>query len=121
MSLKPKGQVVRVSGLPLPEDNTPDEQLIDSLKQILQENSSDREVNELKLFEGVKIRIVPSCERESERVALVDFYNGLPEFLSDPLGSHTLQMNDSYLSLDRHFHGFTQLYTPKAGEPVTAE
>jgi hypothetical protein len=58
-------------------------------------------------------------------VALVEFHRGIPAFLSelaaDPLGDWQVEMGDTDINFDRHFFGFTQLYTPKPDMPVTAE
>ena len=70
--------------------------------------------------------IVPSCyDCERERAALVDFRGGVPDFLSElvanPLGDWQMEMDDTDINFDCHFFGFTQLYTPAPGKPVTAE
>lgn len=60
-----------------------------------------------------------------KKVALVEFYGGVPAFLSElttnPLGDWQVEMGDTDISFDQHFFGFTQLYTPKPDAPVTAE
>ena len=62
-----------------------------------------------------QVSIVPSCERQGENEALVDF-NSFPDFLSnlilDPLASWQVHVDGEDLSFDRHFIGFTQLYEP---------
>lgn len=69
---------------------------------------------------------MPSCyDDEQERVALVEFCGGVPEVLSEleanPLGDWQVEMGGTDISFDRHFFGFTQLYTPKPDAPITAE
>ena len=70
---------------------------------------------------------MPSCyNNEQDRVALVEFRGGVPDFLSelvaDPLRDWQVEMDDDVdISFDQHFFGFTQLYTPKSDAPVTAE
>jgi len=60
-----------------------------------------------------------------ESVALVDFRNWVPNFLSAMMENQPedpgwqAQMGSKDLNFDCHFFGFTQLYEPK--EPVTAD
>ena len=76
----------------------------------------------------VKTVVLPSCydeKQEYERVALVEFHGGVPQFLSElmvnPLGDWQVEMDDTDINFDRHFFGFTQLYTPEPGAPISAE
>lgn len=74
----------------------------------------------------VNTAIGPSCyDNEQERVALVEFRGGVPEFLSEleanPLGDWQVEMGNTDISFDRHFFRFTELYAPKPDAPVIAE
>jgi hypothetical protein len=55
---------------------------------------------------------------------LIEFYGGLPAFLSElmanPLDDWQVEMGDTDISFDRHSFGLTQLYTPKLRLPATA-
>jgi hypothetical protein len=113
-----KGPVFRVTGL-LAEQ--PDEELNTNLRAAIGDNLSDEEISQL----GFTITVIPSCYNDLERVALVEFYGGVPGFLSDlvvnPLDDWAIEMGDIDINFDQHFLGFTQLYTPKPDAPVTAE
>lgn len=113
-----KGPVFRVTGLP---GSQPDDELATSLKAAIDENLAEEEQTKL----AASIAIVPSCYTHDEKVALVEFHGGVPTFLSglmdNPLEEWQLEMGDTDISFDQHFFGFTQLYTPKADSPVTAE
>jgi hypothetical protein len=119
MASKRKGPVFRVTGLAaLQSDDT----LNESLKAAIDDNLSEEEKSKL----GVSTVIVPSCyDHEQERVALVEFHGGVPMFLAEllanPLGDWQVEMGDEDINFDCHFFGFTQMYTPKADAPVTAE
>jgi hypothetical protein len=56
---------------------------------------------------------------------LVEFRGGVPKFLSElvahPLKDWQMVMGDVDINFDCNFFGFTQLYAPRPGEPVTAE
>jgi hypothetical protein len=100
----------------------PDEDLRASLQKTLNENFTDEERSQIK----TEITIVPSCyDPDRERVALVQFRGGVPQFLSEltlnRLGDWQVETEDSDISIDCHFFGFTQLYTPDGKEPVIAE
>lgn len=73
----------------------------------------------------IKVEIVPSCYDNEERVALVEFRDRVPAFLSgltaNPLGARQVEMDNMDISFDQHFLGFTQLYTPKLDVRVTAD
>ncbi|KAJ4190506.1 hypothetical protein NW767_011334 [Fusarium falciforme] len=114
-----KGPVFRVTGLPALQ---PDDELNTALKTVIGDNLSDEEISQL----NITTAIVPSCyNNEQDRVALVEFRGGVPDFLSElvanPLGDWQVEMDDVDISFDQHFFGFTQLYTPKSDAPVTAE
>lgn len=119
MSPRKKGPVFRVTGLPALQ---PDDELNTALKTVIGDNLSDEEKSQL----NITTAIVPSCHNnEQERIALVEFRGGVPDFLSElvenPLGDWQVEMDDVDISFDQHFFGFTQLYTPKSDAPVTAE
>lgn len=113
-----KGTVFRVRGLPASQ---PDDDLKEALKAVIHDNLAKNERSEL----TVNVAIVPSCYENDERVALVEFYGGVPAFLSgltaNPLDDWQVEMGDEDISFDRNFFGFTQLYTPKPDSPATAE
>ncbi|KAM5358060.1 hypothetical protein ACJZ2D_015635 [Fusarium nematophilum] len=119
MAPRKKGPVFRVTGLPASQ---PDDELNTALKTVIDDSLSDEEKSQL----NITTAIVPSCyNNEQDRVALVEFRGGVPDFLSDlvanPLGDWQVEMDDVDISFDQHFFGFTQLYTPKSDAPVTAE
>lgn len=109
----------RVTGL---ANTQPDNLLDTELKAAIHGNLLEEE----KLRIQVITVIVPSCyDEEQERVALVNFRGGVPKFLSElitnPLGDWQIEMDYTDISFDRQFLGFTQLYVPESGVPVTAE
>ena len=119
MAARKKSLVFRITGL---RASQPDDSLNISLKAAIDDNLSEEEKSKL----HVSAAIVPSCyNNEQKRVALVEFHGGVPTFLSEltdnPLGEWQIEMGDTDISFDRHFFGFTQLYTPKPDAPVTAE
>jgi len=115
--VRTKSPVFRVTGLPASQ---PDDELAASLKAAI-DNLAEEEQSKLTL----SIAIAPSCNSHDEKVALVEFHGGAPAFFSEltdnPLGDWQVKMSDTDISFDQHFFGFTQLYTPKADSPVTAE
>jgi hypothetical protein len=118
MPSKKKGPVFRVTGLPA---DRPDPELNIALRTAIGENLSDEEKPRL----GFTMTIVPSCYNDLERVALVEFHDGVPGFLSnlvvDPLENWQVEMDDEDISFHQHFLGFTQLYIIKSDAPVTAD
>ncbi|KAH8689250.1 hypothetical protein GQ44DRAFT_637548 [Phaeosphaeriaceae sp. PMI808] len=119
MAARKKGPVFRVTGLPASQ---PDDALNATLKATIEDNLSEEEKSKLR----VDTVIVPSCyDNEQERVALVEFHGGVPDFLSelvaDPLADWQVEMGDIDISFDCHFFGFTQLYAPKLDAPVAAD
>ena len=113
-----KGPVFRVTGLPASQ---PDDELTLSLKAAIDDNLAEEERQK----QTASIAIAPSCYDDDEKVALVEFHGGAPAFLSrlkdNPLGDWQVEMGDMDINFDKHFFGFTQLYTPKADSQVTAE
>ncbi|UKZ61236.1 uncharacterized protein TrAtP1_002504 [Trichoderma atroviride] len=111
-----KNLVFRVTGLPASQTN-------DALVDFIRDNLlKGEEQSQLK----VTASIVPSCSNNGqERVALVEFDGRVPDFLSalvaNPLEDWQVEMGDVDIDFDQHFFGLTQLYTPKADKPVTAD
>jgi hypothetical protein len=119
MTTKTKNVVFRITGLPASQ---PDDELKAALAAAIKDHLSVEEQSALE----VRAAIVPSCyDHDGERVALVDIRGEVPAFLSaltvDPLASWQVEMGNADVNFDRHFFGFTQLYTPKADTSVTAE
>lgn len=110
--------VYRVTGL---STERPDDALKSELLSTITGELTGEE-SELK----VVVDIVPSCyDPEQEKVALVEFRGRVPTFLceleKDTLEDWQVEMGDTDVSFDRHFFGFTQMYTPKPEEPIIAE
>ncbi|OKP09888.1 hypothetical protein PENSUB_4719 [Penicillium subrubescens] len=101
-----KLHVFRVTGL-LRE--LPDEDLKTAVQEALNDNFTHDE----------------SKSSDTQRVALVQFGGGVPQFLHElrvnPLGDSQIEMGDEDINFDCHFFGFTQLYTTDDKEPVVAE
>lgn len=112
--------IFRVTGLTTTQ---PADVLDAELKAAIHSNLLEEERTVIKITTVV----LPSCyDEESERVALVEFCGGVPDFLSElvvnPLGDWQVEMDDDNdISFDRHFFGFTQLYSPKPDVPIAAE
>lgn len=117
MAAKNKGAVFRISGLLARKS---DEAVEIDLRRIITENLSDVEAK----FRFTTA-IVPSCNDDARRVALVEFHDGVPKFLhalmANPLGGWQIGTSHGDINFDRHFFGFTQLYTPNPKTPITAE
>jgi hypothetical protein len=118
MAARNKGTVFRVTGLPALQ---PDDELKAALKAAIDDNLAEDEQSK----PAPNTVIVPSCYDNDEKFALVEFYGGVPAFLSElmanPQGDWQVEMGDTDISFDQHFFGFTQLYTPKLDSPATAE
>jgi hypothetical protein len=111
--------VCRVTGLP---SGQPDDETIAALKRTIDDNLLEKE----KGSDSPIIGLVPSCYKDGRtRVGLVEFKSGIPDFLSDltsnPLGEWSMEMEDTDITFDRHFFGFTQLYATRPGHAITAE
>ncbi|KAL7796270.1 hypothetical protein V8C43DRAFT_304161 [Trichoderma afarasin] len=111
-----KNLVFRVTGLPASQTN---DALVDFIRQNLLKGEEQSQSK-------VTASIVPSCSNnKQETVALVEFGGRVPDFLSaldaNPLEDWQVEMGDVDINFDQHFFGFTQLYTPKADKPVTAD
>ena len=108
MGAKRQITVVRAMGFP----TTDHEEANAMLRKLIEAELTQNETENSKF----KITIVPSCVEGSNPVGLIDFDHGLPTFLSglndDPLSEYQIEIDDTdeYLSFDKHFHGFTQLY-----------
>jgi len=119
MASQRKSHVFRVTGL---SRALPDEELETALQKALNDNFNDDERSYIK----AEITVLPSCyESDTQRVALVHFRGGVPEFLGElkvnPLRDWQVEMGDDDINFDCHFFGFTQLYAPDEQEPVIAE
>jgi hypothetical protein len=113
-----KSIVFRVTGFPA---GRTDDQLTERLISVIKENFREEERGRV-----AKVVLVPSCQNDGETsVALVEFVGDIPHFLSglaeNPLADLSLEMDDTDITFDRHFFGFTQLYATEPGEPVVAE
>jgi hypothetical protein len=115
-----KSTVFRVTGLPADKS---DKTLRSSLKRFIRKNLLNEEKSKTK----VDIDIVPSCLHYDEKVALVEFPGGTPNFLSglaknpDPKSTWDSEVGGTDISFDCGFLGFTQLYVPDPTKSVTAE
>lgn len=114
-----KSTVFRVTGFATTQ---PDDELDVLLQAAIRTNLLEKEKLEIQ----VTTSIVPSCYDEQERVALVDFRGGVPKFLSglaaNPLEEWQVELDDDTdISFDRHFFGFTQLFAPRPEVPTAAE
>ena len=118
MAARKKGPVFRVTGL---SASQPDDKLAASLETTIGEVLTEDGDSKL----TVHLEIVPSCYDKDKKVALVEFRGGDPAFLAEltdkPLNEYQLEMDTTDISFDRHFFGFTQLYTPKADASTTAD
>jgi hypothetical protein len=127
MVARKKGVVFRVSGLPASRS---DDELKETLKFAIEDNLEADEQSKLTFHAA----IVPSCYGNGEKVALVEFGSGVPAFLSklmvnplddpahNPPDDWQIELDDDTdISFDKNFFGFTQLYAPNPGLPVTAE
>jgi hypothetical protein len=114
-----KSTVFRVTGLPA---GRTDHQLSERLKSVIEENLQEEERGQA----DAKVALVPSCRNDGRTsVALVEFVGGTPRFLSDltenPLADVSVEMDDTDITFDRHFFGFTQMYATERGQAVVAE
>lgn len=119
MASRKKSHVFRVTGL---SREGPDEELKTALQEAISDNLTDEERSRIQ----AEITIVPSCyESDTQRVALVQFRGGVPQFLGElrvnPLDDWQVEMGDDDINFDCHFFGFTQLYASDENEPVAAE
>jgi hypothetical protein len=113
----------RVSGLPRGTAADVESHLVRNVRsQLLQEEQSlDFDVDP-----------IPSCystDDSPSSAALMRFRNRIPHFLiplmADPLDEISIAIEDgdkrSHISIDRHFHGFTQLYNVESDNKPFAE
>jgi hypothetical protein len=114
-----KSTVFRVTGL---STGQPDDATIALFERTIYDSLSEEE----RLSNSSVIGLAPSCyEDGGTRVALMEFKNGVPHFLSElivnPLGEWQVEMEDTDITFNRHFFGFTQLYATPPGHAITAE
>ena|SRR2546423_14667576 len=114
-----KSIVFRVTGFPA--DQT-DDQLAERLRSVIEENLQEEERARI----VARVALVPSCRNDEETsVAPVEFGGDTPHFLSDlmenPLEDLSVEMDDTDITFDRHFFGFTQMYATEPGQAVVAE
>ena len=118
MATTKKGIVFRVTGLPAWGS---DNELHEALKAVVDDNLVDDERSK----PSFHVDLVSSCYDNNAKVALIEFYDRVPAFLAsltaDTLGDWQVVMGDTDINSDRHFLGFTQLYTPNPSLPTTAE
>ena len=104
-----KAIVCRVSMIPGGDAVSRKAELLDSIQESL-------EKTELQHLNAIKISIVRSCYDPQMFTAMVQFKNGLPEFLKrlkeNPLNTYHFKMGDDDIVFDQSFHGLTQLYNP---------
>ena len=96
----PRPITIRVRGLPCEEYLA-----MDIIYRIIRTNSTQLPEH--------SFSIVPTCDRENEVTALLDFPLGLPEFLlplkTNPHSSQQFPDGQELVTFDRNFVGFTQL------------
>ena len=72
-----------------------------------------------------RVDIVPSCYNDGSSCALFEWIGENDSFLSclpkDSYRTYQVEVHEEDWTFDRHFLGFTQLFTPGADHPVTAE
>ena len=113
----------RVSGLPTGPSATVSAYIAAAVRQLCSSNET---------VDRLDVVTLPSCygHQQSSSVALLRFQNGIPDFLTDliadPLDSLHIPAPDSDtgskgITIDRHFHGFTQLYYTDPAQEVAAE
>ena len=111
-----KSTVFRITGLPI----GPEDQIRSSLEQALDQQASTSE-----LQRRGSITIAPSCYDDRTSVALLEWKGDTPGFLSsldtNPLSSWEMELDYEDISFDRHFFGFTQLYSTTPEQPINAE
>jgi hypothetical protein len=118
MANNARSTVFRVTGLPLGKAEVDvKSQLLEEIRDLLR-NDKQQDVEAI-------VACVPSCDGDQTSSALVEFKGGMPKFLSqlerDPLSNWQVEMGDEDINFDRHFFGFTQLYSTAPGQPVAAE
>ena len=118
MASSPRSTVFRVTGLPADKAELDVKStLTQTIRGLLTEDERRRV--------EVSVNCIPSCDESPTSSALVEFKGGNPDFLSQldntPLGDWQVEMGGEDINFDRHFFGFTQLYTTALDNPVTAE
>lgn len=117
MSTKKRATVYRVRGLPR---GCTDQQLLSALRPHLDEDEKEA-------FQP-KISIIPSCYDDDDTVAALLKVENAPRFLDelslDPLKDWQVEVDlpdTDDINIDRHFHGFTQLYPTPDGQSITVD
>ncbi|KAK2788839.1 hypothetical protein FQN53_003026 [Emmonsiellopsis sp. PD_33] len=109
-----KSTVFRARGVP---SDVSDSEFISFLERNLLEE--ERTIVEF------SVALVPSPYGDESQNALVEVQGVIPQFLSelnrDPLRELQLNMDGGDINIDRHFHGFTQLYTTQPEYGVSAD
>ncbi|MCJ1452831.1 hypothetical protein MMC28_003176 [Mycoblastus sanguinarius] len=115
--------IFRVSGLP----NGPPREIKSLLAAAIKQQCCTE-----KTYPNFEITPLPSCysQQSESSAALLRFETGTPEFLTDivvdPLDSVHVQVEDAgaanaSITIDRHFHGFTQLYHTDGSQEIAAD
>ena len=118
MATTKKGIVFRVSNLPALGSDI-------ELRETLEAFVKDKLVDDEKSKPSFEVDLVPCCDGNNAKVALIEFKGGVPAFLAsltaNAMGDWQETMGNTDINFDRHFLGFTQLYTPTPSLPITAE
>lgn len=118
-----KNVFYRVSGLPRGAKN-------DDVRQFIKNNKTPSEADP-----SPGVEVLPACvqgSRETTSIAIVKFLRDQePLFLRELARNHLSEITLPYevsgvpgstnITFDRHFHGFTQLYPTRPGNPILAE
>ncbi|KAK2596797.1 hypothetical protein QQS21_006126 [Conoideocrella luteorostrata] len=121
----PKDTVYRVTGLPASKT---EDGLRTAIRALIEEKLPEDERHLIEL----DVAIMPDCAKENTwKVALVKLlvqkqeHNELLQFPykleSQPTGIWQTILDGAEISFDRHFHGFTQLNTPKTDSSINAD
>jgi hypothetical protein len=106
--------VYRVQGLPL---GCTEAQLRATLQTCLSDEES--------AGSQPKISIIPSCYDQGKACIALLTLDTAPQFLSaldvNPLTEWSIETDYGDISFDKHFHGFTQLYSTLLDKPIVAE
>ena len=109
----------RITGLPL---HVTSEQALPALVNALVASGECTVDHSRKIW---KLSVVPSCYSDQTSCALLEWKGENDGFLAslskDSFGTYQVEVAEDDWSFDRHFLGFTQLYTPTPGAAVAAE
>lgn len=119
MASTEKPIVFRVRGLPTESSKG---SVVTLLTDVINKHLREEEQQNSK----PSIKIAPSCyDSGLSSIALVEFQNGVPQFLSelvaDPLAEWQMELEHGDITFDRHFFGFTQMYANPSETTITAE